>query len=79
MHPEDIKAAIRKAGWTLTELAGTIGVPKQVVSLALQARVNERAERAIADCIDMEPAAIWPSRYRRDGQRIVLRRGRPAA
>ncbi|MGE4321783.1 MAG: helix-turn-helix domain-containing protein [Sphingobium sp.] len=73
MHPEDIKAAIRKRGRTITALAEAHGLPKQVVSMAISARVSARAEAVIADFIDVPPQAIWPSRYDADGKRIMLR------
>lgn len=72
MHPEDIKAAIRKAGSTLTALADANGVRKQTLSLALQARVSSRAERVIADFLGMHPMNIWPSRYDRNGTRRTM-------
>lgn len=74
MHPEDIKAAIRKSGVSITALAESHGISKQTLSLAIGARMSARAERIIADCIGLDPATIWPSRYGRDGQRITLRR-----
>ena len=73
MHPEDIKAAVRKTGLSLASLARANGMKKQTLSLALQARVSERAERVIADCIRIAPAKIWPSRYGRNGRRINFR------
>lgn len=78
MHPEDIKAAVRKTGFSLASLAREKGMNKQTLSLAIQARVSEKAERVIADCIRMDPADIWPSRYGRDGQRINFRRSSAA-
>lgn len=75
-HPEDIKAALRKRGFTLTVLAEANGLHKQVLSLALTTR-HARAEAAIAEALGEAPQAIWPSRYRLDGTRIQLRRGRP--
>ena len=74
MHPEDIKAAIRKRGSTLSELAEASGMKKQNLAIAMRARTSARAETVIADFLGMPAAKIWPSRYRRDGQRIALRR-----
>lgn len=73
MHPEDIKAAIRKRGSNLTSLAEAVGLHKQSITAAIHARVSARAEKAIADFLDMPAAKIWPSRYNKDGTRIALR------
>lgn len=78
MHPEDIKAEIRKRGYNLTALAEENGLAKQSVSEAIRARSSARAEEIIAKLLDKKPCEIWPSRYRADGQRIMLRRPRPA-
>lgn len=72
-HPEDIKAAIRKAGGTLSEIARRVGVPKQTMSACLSARVSDRGDRAIANFIGVKPHDIWPSRYLANGERIRLR------
>lgn len=72
MHPEDIKAAIRKAGSTLTALAKETGVPRTALSMALHARISAPAEAAIANFIGKHPAEIWPSRYSQDGKRLTL-------
>lgn len=69
-HPEDIKAAIRKRGITVTDLARRHGVSKQALSLAMQARVSGNCERIIAAALGLDPSSIWPSRYHADGSRI---------
>ena len=74
MHPEDIKASLRKRGTTLSQLADENGVSKQTVGAALRGRASARSERIIADALDLKPCEIWPSRYRADGKRIMLRR-----
>lgn len=79
MHPEDIKAEIRKRGYNLTELAEINGLAKQSVSEAIRSRASAKAEKIIGDLLDMDPAEIWPSRYRADGTRIMLRRSPAAA
>lgn len=72
MHPEDIKAAVRKTGSTLAALARKNGVSRQAMSLALQARVSSKAERIIADFLGLHPMKIWPSRYDKTGERLSL-------
>lgn len=61
-HREDIKAAIRRRGVTLAELAGCFGVHRSAVSIALQ-RPYPRLEAMIAKFLGETPQAIWPSRY----------------
>ncbi|MCP9222755.1 helix-turn-helix domain-containing protein [Erythrobacter sp. LQ02-29] len=74
MHPADIKAEIHKRGISMTELAEDNGLSKQTLIAAIGARVSGRAEKIIADFIERKPAEIWPSRYHRNGRRIMLRR-----
>ncbi|WP_336958715.1 helix-turn-helix domain-containing protein [Sphingobium aquiterrae] len=78
-HPEDIKAAIRKKGSSLAELARREGISTQALSLALQARVSARCELIIADFLNVHPSKIWPTRYKADGERMGFSRGRAAA
>lgn len=73
MHPEDIKAAIRKKGITLAELALRAEVSKQAISAALDRRSSERIDLIIADFIGLKPHQVWPSRYNAKGQRIRYR------
>lgn len=74
MEPEDIKAAIRKRGSTVSDLAKANGVSKQALALAMQARVSERCDRIIAEFLERPASDIWPTRYGKDGQRIKLRK-----
>lgn len=76
MHPEDIKAEVRKRGSNLSALAFSVDMNKQTLSLALTGRVSAKAEQVIADFIGMPAAEIWPSRYGPDGQRLTLRRSK---
>lgn len=73
MHPEDIKAAIRKKGITLAELATRANVSKQAVSAAIERRSSERVDQLIANFIGLKPHQIWPSRYTAQGKRIRYR------
>lgn len=66
MHPEDVRAAIRKTGVTLTSLAESAGYSESAVRRTL--RVPWPAiERIIAKQIGCQPNDIWPSRYHPDG------------
>lgn len=78
-HPEDIKAAVRKGGSSLSALARKEGVSAQALSLALQARVSARCEQVIANFLKVHPQEIWPSRYRPDGSRMGNTRPKAAA
>lgn len=61
-HTEDIKAAIRKTGVTLSELAKQHGRARTSMSMVLR-EPWPAIERIIADRLNTEPQTIWPSRY----------------
>lgn len=65
-HRADIVAALHKAGWTLRKLAAHHGYRQATtLSVALD-RPWPKGERLIAQAIGVDPATIWPSRYRDD-------------
>ena len=68
MHPEDIKAAVRKKGVTLADVARDAGMKGASLRIALTLPRAD-AERAIAAVLDVHPKTIWPSRYLSDGTR----------
>lgn len=68
MHPEDIKAEIRKRGRTPESLAREAGMGGNALRLALTLPRAD-AERIIADFLKVHPKTIWPSRYGPDGTR----------
>lgn len=68
MHREDIKAAVRKRGTTLKELALGAGLSESACRKALSVP-SPRAEAVIAGCIDKPLHLIWPERYDRRGGR----------
>lgn len=65
-HPADIKAALNKAGWTMTALAATHGINRATISNVFL-RSYPLNERRIADAIGVDPHVIWPSRWNADG------------
>lgn len=67
LHPEDVKAAIRKRGTTLTALAHEHGYDASAIGLALR-RPWPAVEAIIARAIGATPQAIWPSRYDAQGR-----------
>ncbi len=73
-HREDIKAAIRKRGRTLTELSKAHGYSTKAVSVAL-CKPWPAVESIIAAAIGVPPTALWPDRYLPDGTPRVQRRG----
>lgn len=68
MHPEDIKASVRKQGTTLTALAVANGLSPSACRKALKVPCP-RADKAIARCIGKPLHLIWPQRYDRLGNR----------
>lgn len=61
-HPEQIKAAVRMRGITLSELARRHGYGADACRLALR-RPWPRVERIIADELGVPPSQLWPERY----------------
>lgn len=75
LHPEDIKAAIRKKGVSLKEISIAWGFSESAVRMALK-RPMPSVEPRIANFIGMSLHEIWPTRYDADNFRIFSRRGR---
>lgn len=66
-HPADVVAALRKAGWSLQQLALHHGYAgRTALSKALK-DPYPKAEAIIAEALDQEPREIWPTRYNADG------------
>ncbi|EKV01602.1 MULTISPECIES: helix-turn-helix domain-containing protein [Cyanophyceae] len=65
MHVEDIKAALRKQGWTLASIARELEIGPSAVSHALSRQRSRRIERFIASKVGLAPHEIWPQRYKR--------------
>jgi Ner family transcriptional regulator len=57
-----IKAAVHRRGRSLEALSLENGLPRSSCSVALLRR-HPAGERAIAKCLGVEPAELWPSRY----------------
>lgn len=72
-HPEDIKAAIRKAGATLTSLAQAHGYARASLTMVLKRRAHP-PQAIIAAHLGVPPQKIWPSRYDDTGQPLDHRR-----
>jgi Ner family transcriptional regulator len=65
MHVEDIKAALRKQGWTLASIAKELDIGPSAVSHALTRQRSRRVEQVIASKLGLSPHEIWPQRYKR--------------
>ncbi len=66
MHPEDIKAAIRKKGKTLESLSIKWGFEASAVASAIS-RPWVTVQELIASFLGKSPQEIWPDRYNADG------------
>lgn len=65
-HPEDVKAAVRKTGATLTGLSVAHGFHPSAAGQMLRTPWA-RMQAIVAKCIGVPPQEIWPSRYHPDG------------
>lgn len=65
MHVEDIKAALRKQGWTLASIAKELNIGPSAVSHALTRQRSRRVEQVVARKLGLSPQEIWPQRYKR--------------
>lgn len=64
MHPEDIKAAMRKKGVKPADLARHLGVSQMTVSNTLRGRTtSRRIADAVAKVIGRPVSEIWPAQY----------------
>lgn len=68
-HPEDIKAAIRKKGVNVSDLGKDHGLSGSAMRLALWQPVP-RADKVIADFLEVPLHALWPDRYDAEGHKI---------
>ncbi|KMQ74037.1 helix-turn-helix domain-containing protein [Marinobacter subterrani] len=70
-HRADIVAALRKAGWSLRQLALHHGYSSPTTLTAALDRRWPKGQALIADAIGIEPAKIWPSRYAKNASRTA--------
>lgn len=71
-HKEDIKAAVRKQGKTLTRLALDAGLAESTCRNALY-RPTPSGNRAIAAFLGLSVHDLWPQWYAADGSRLTIR------
>lgn len=67
-HWADIKAALEKAGYSLSRLSMANGCKTRRAAGMVKDRPYPRMERIIAETIGVPPHLIWPSRYDRSGK-----------
>ena len=72
LHPEDIKAAIRKKDSSLTSLALANGLCESACRAALR-RSQPAAELVISKFLGVPLHKLWPDRYDRTGSRRASR------
>jgi lambda repressor-like predicted transcriptional regulator len=64
LHPEDIKAALKKVKSNQSKIAETCGVHKSTVAHVIMGRSSSRkVARAIARTLGLTLDDIWPGRY----------------
>jgi len=73
-HRADIVAGLRKAGWSVRQLAKHHGYASHGTLTVALSRPFPKAQRLIAEAIGVSPELIWPSRYPNDS-RIALADG----
>ncbi len=66
MHPADIKAALIKAGFSLTKVAEQNNVSQPLVSQVVHGRLrSRRVAQAIAQITGKPLEVLWPGQYRK--------------
>ena len=73
MHPEEIKAALRIKGVTLTALASELSLSRSMVTQVIYGYArSKRVQERIAQVLGKSVSAIWVA------PKPVLRRSKPA-
>lgn len=65
-HPEDVKAAIRKKGKTLSDLSREHGYSEAYLRNALSRPLHD-GEQIIARFLGVPAQEVWPDRYDQEG------------
>lgn len=80
MHPEDIRAEIRKRFGSMAALGRSLGVSKTAVPNTInQPGYSAKMERRLAEVLGKPAAEIWPNRYHGDGTPVSFRVERAVA
>lgn len=68
MHPEDIKAEIRKRYGSLSSVSEQIGMGKNAISnIISRPDYSIAGEKKVAELLELDPYEVWPDRYHADG------------
>ena len=73
MHPAEIIAQLKKKHLSMAKVSRQAGLCSSTLANAL-IRPWPKGEYLIADALEMEPSAIWPSRYYDENGTLVDRR-----
>ncbi|GAA0311452.1 MULTISPECIES: helix-turn-helix domain-containing protein [Rhodovulum] len=65
-----IKAELHRRGMTLTALATRAGLDPSMCR-KVNSHCNYKAQKAIADFLDLKPEQLWPDRYPKNKPRIL--------
>jgi Ner family transcriptional regulator len=77
LHPEDLKAEIRKRYGSLATLARYLGCSRSTLSAVIRSPGKSAPlERKIARALHKPPQEIWPGRWTLDGLPAALVDGR---
>lgn len=72
MHPEDIKAALKKKRSSQSKIAKALNVaPTSVHNVIFGGCTSERIAKAIADVIGKDRSELWPDRYDPPSERLA--------
>lgn len=63
MHPEDIKAALRKVHGTVKAFEVAKGLPVDAVRDVLRGKASRRTAEAIAECLGKPIKTLFPGRF----------------
>ena len=70
MHREDIKAGLRKAGFTLSAIARELGVTTTTISKIVKGScTSRRIEEAIAAKLDLPVEVVFPEKYPKESEK----------
>lgn len=70
MHPEDVKAAVRKTGISLSSLGPRHGLAESTIRAAI-VRPVPRGNRVIAKHLGRTVHEIWPEWFDEQGNRVT--------
>lgn len=73
VHPEDIKAALRKRFGTIQEFERVHALSPRSVKDVLRGRSRPGTAKAIAHAIGMDLHKVFPGRYTPNGDTIIRR------